>query len=66
MDWTQGVHNIGVALTLIGAVGLVATLAYFLSIDLDGRTANKTHVAITVAALLTALLAGAFMAGAWA
>lgn len=66
MDWAQGLHNIGVALILIGAIGLVATLAYYLDADLNGHTANKNHAAITAAALLAALLAGAFTTGAWA
>lgn len=66
MNWMNGLQNVGTALTSIGAIGLVITLAYCYIADLDRRTVNKNHVTITVAALLAALLAGAFMTGAWA
>lgn len=66
MDWGHGLKSIGIALVLTGTIGLVASLAYYLDADLNGHTANKNHVAIAVAALLAALLAGAFMTGAWA
>lgn len=66
MNWINGLHYTGIALVCVSVLGIMATLFYLRDAAFEERPVNWEHTCPTIVALVVALLAGAFMAGAGA
>lgn len=64
MNWLNGLHSTGIALVCVSALGMVLTLGYFVNADIEDKPINWNRTYPSIAVLVVALLAGAFMAGA--
>lgn len=63
MNWLNGLHYVGVALTLVSAIGMAIPIIYYIDADIYGKPINWKLIRLSVAVLLATLLLGAFMAG---
>lgn len=66
MNWLNGLYGTGIALVCVSARGIVLTLGYFVNAAIECKPINWKRTYPSIAVLVVALLAGAFMTGAWA
>lgn len=66
MNWLNGLYGTGIALVCVSALGIVLTLGYFVNAAIECKPINWKRTYPSIAVLVVALLAGAFMTGAWA
>ena len=66
MNWINGLHAMGVVIMCVSGIGMMLTLGYLVSADIEDKPINWERVCPSIAVLVVSLLAGAFMAGATA
>lgn len=64
MNWINGLHAMGVVIMCVSGIGLFLASGYLVSSDVEEKPINWKRTYPTIAVLVVALLAGAFMAGA--
>lgn len=64
MNWISGLRAMSVVIMCVSGIGLFLASGYLVSSDVEERPINWKRTYPTIAVLVVALLAGAFMAGA--
>lgn len=64
MNWINGLHAMGVVIMCVSGIGMMLTLGYLVSANVEEKPINWKRTYPSIAVLVVALLAGAFMAGA--